>query len=453
MSATTLSLPQDRVQPQTARASSTVVDVCILGAGFGTSNLGVNALTEGTFCSALNAFPQARLWLLDYGRTPASYQLSIAGREIEIPMVNMRFSKKFYLSNNIAVLLLLACLVKLFPIPAFRRRILEGNRCLRQIQNSTFVAAIAGGDSFSDIYGVSRFLYVSLPQILVLLLKKPLVLLPQTYGPFNRGFVRSIACWILRRASLVYSRDQAGLQVVRDLLGQNARHASFAYDLGFALEPAPPDASVLDQLRQLTASDRPIVGLNISGLLYAGGYSGDNMFGLKNDYREMIHALLRFLIIELKAQVLLVPHVFGDNMESDLTACQTMFRSLQPEYGNHLRLFNQEFDQRRIKFIIGQCDFFLGSRMHACIAALSQCVPAVGLAYSRKFAGVLDAIGGGATVVDLRRADVNEISRAVGQAFINRKALQKQLEARMPEIKQSVLNLFISPEFNEVFGK
>jgi len=32
------------------------------------------------------------------------------------------------------------------------------------------------------------------------------------------------------------------------------------------------------------------------------------------------------------------------------------------------------------KFLIGHCDFFVGARMHACIAAVSQYVPAVTLA-------------------------------------------------------------------------
>jgi len=91
--------------------------------------------------------------------------------------------------------------------------------------------------------------------------------------------------------------------------------------------------------------------------------------------------------------------------------------------------------------------------MHACIAALSQCVPAVGLAYSRKFDGVLDSIGGGATVVDLRQADLNEILRAVGRAFTNRESLRNQLETRMPEIKKSVLNLFTSPEFSNMLDQ
>lgn len=448
-----LSLPQDRVEPRTTSASCAVLEICFLGAGFGTSNMGVNALTEGAFCSAVNAFPQAGLWLLDYSKSPARYELRISGRSVVVPMVNMRFSKKFYLSNNIAVLLLLAALAKLIPFPALRRKFLARNHCLDRLCNAAFVGSIAGGDSFSDIYGFERFIYMALPQILILLLGKPLVLLPQTYGPFDRGFVRFMARWIVRRASLVFSRDEAGLQVVRGLLGQDTRHARFAYDLGFALEPAAPDDSVLDQLNQFTASSRPLVGLNISGLLHAGGYTRDNMFGLKSDYREMLHALVRSFIVEHNADVLLVPHVFGEDMESDLAACQTVFERLECEYQGRLHFFPRQFDQRRIKFIIGQCDFFLGSRMHACIAALSQCVPAVGLAYSQKFAGVLDAIGGGAAVVDLRRADLDEILRAVGGAFANREILRNQLESRMPEIKKSVLNLFTSLEFRNVLNR
>ena len=46
-----------------------------------------------------------------------------------------------------------------------------------------------------------------------------------------------------------------------------------------------------------------------------------------------------------------------------------------------------------MKYLIGQCDFFVGSRMHSCIAAVSQCVPAVSIAYSDKFIGVMATLG------------------------------------------------------------
>jgi polysaccharide pyruvyl transferase WcaK-like protein len=101
-----------------------------------------------------------------------------------------------------------------------------------------------------------------------------------------------------------------------------------------------------------------------------------------------------------------------------------------------------QLDQHEVKWVIGQCNFFIGSRMHACIAAISQCVPAVGLAYSRKFAGVLSTVGGGSRVVDLRDADNGEVINAVAQAFAEREILRGELKERIPAIRQSVLNLF-----------
>ena len=239
---------------------------------------------------------------------------------------------------------------------------------------------------------------------------------------------------------------------MKDLTGAKARPARFAYDMGFALEPFPPDPRVLQELRQAVGT-APLVGLNVSGLLYSGGYTGDNMFGLKAGLqRKSIYALLRLLIGDRQAHVLLVPHVLGSDSESDIQAlrggARRAWRGIQ---GTPALFIRHDFDQHEVKYLIGQCDFFLGSRMHACIAALSQCVPAIGLAYSRKFAGVLDSIGGGATVVDLRpMRDGGGGADGPGREFDQRKDLRRELEKRMTEIKKAALNLFGGPEFGDM---
>ena len=76
----------------------------------------------------------------------------------------------------------LALIAKLVPFPKVRKGLLRKNPYWFQLTKFDVFAAISGGDSFSDIYGIRRFLYVSLPQVLVLLMGKPLVLLPQTLG-------------------------------------------------------------------------------------------------------------------------------------------------------------------------------------------------------------------------------------------------------------------------------
>ena len=211
----------------------------------------------------------------------------------------MRFSKKLYLPNNIVVLLALALLARLLPTVKMRQWLIRRNQCLFQIRSADLIAAISGGDSFSDIYGIERFFYVSLPMILAIALGRKLVLLPQTLGPFSGKLPRWIAHWILRRAERVYSRDYEGIKDLKSLLGTDydmSRH-SLCYDVGFVVEPRKPSRGQSMGLPS-AANSSALVGLNISGLLLAGGYTHDNMFGLRADYRRLIASIVANLIEE-----------------------------------------------------------------------------------------------------------------------------------------------------------
>jgi polysaccharide pyruvyl transferase WcaK-like protein len=386
------------------------------------------------------------VFLLDYAKESSVHTLLVEGRQVRVPLVNMRFSKRFYLPNNIARLLLVAVVLKLVPSKKLRERVIRKNACLRHIKEATIVASMAGGDSFSDIYGLGRLLYVALPQILVLLLGKPLLLLPQTIGPYRGRLSKIIAKHILRNAARVYTRDYRSLQEVEALLGRNRApdKYTFCYDVGFALDPIAPSQPNVVGLPLAKQRRSSLIGLNISGLLFMGGYTRNNAFGLRFDYKDLVYSLIDFLISKKDAAVLLVPHVFGTQAgsESDSVVCEQVFATLQEKYKGRLGLARGPYNQNEIKYIIGQCDFFVGSRMHACIAAVSQHIPAVCIAYSEKFAGVMETVGVESMVADARRLNVNEILAMVGESFDRRAIIQQQLERKMPEIRRAVLSLF-----------
>jgi polysaccharide pyruvyl transferase WcaK-like protein len=131
------------------------------------------------------------------------------------------------------------------------------------------------------------------------------------------------------------------------------------------------------------------------------------MFGLRLDYPSFVHGLVDALLRETDGHILLVPHTYApaDNPESDPEACLRVTRTVPDRWRDRVHLVKGAYDQFELKGIIGQCDFFIGSRMHACIAALSQGIPTVGISYSHKFTGVFDAVGMGAMVLDAREAD------------------------------------------------
>jgi polysaccharide pyruvyl transferase WcaK-like protein len=430
-------------QNRESEASDSRLTVGLLGASFGTKNLGVAALTCGTVASVFHSNPNARLFLIDYAEEPATYMVKHPGGIAKADLVNIRFSKKIYLRNNIAYLLFLAFCFKLLPSHKWRNWLLRQNLVLNAIQEANIIGSIAGGDSFSDIYGLRRLIYVALPQILVLLLGKPLVLLPQTLGPFKGTLAKVVARFIVRHARIVYTRDPSGLEAVRELTGCDQGRLEFAYDMGFALEPNIRTERIPSWM---TESDKsiPLVGLNVSGLLYIGGYTRRNMFGIKADYRRLMHDLIDFLIRKHCVHVMLVPHVIGAGVdsESDVTACHNIYIDAGDSLQGSLHLLEGEYDQHEIKALIGRCNFFIGSRMHACIAAISQCVPTVGLAYSRKFHGVFESVDMEESVIDVREFDEKSIIAAVDRAYQRRAELRAKLDSKIPTVRASVLGLF-----------
>lgn len=422
-----------------------IPNVLLLGATFDTQNMGVGALAAGSLRCLTTKGRRVSISLLDYGTEETVETVDEHGARVPIPVVAMRFSKKLYLPNNIVVLLALAALCRLLPAFGLRDWITSRNSCLRQICAADLVAAISGGDSFSDIYGLARFFYVVLPLVLTVLLGTRLVLLPQTLGPFYGRLPRIVAKWIITHAAQVYSRDHQGIEDLKSLLGRNynpKRHL-FCYDVGFVVEPRKPSHAEVAGISFNLKRSAPLVGLNVSGLLLAGGYTQDNMFGLRVDYRRLIYSIIDDLIYRKEATVLLVPHVFGTTpgSESDVLACEEVFHELSRRYDGRLGIVRGEFDQSEIKYVIGQCDFFVGSRMHACIAALSQQIPAVTVAYSKKFLGVLNTIGIPSLVADARTLNEDQIVGVINTAFDDRHQIADYLSRRMPVVKQAVAKL------------
>jgi polysaccharide pyruvyl transferase WcaK-like protein len=99
-------------------------------------------------------------------------------------------------------------------------------------------------------------------------------------------------------------------------------------------------------------------------------------------------------------------------------------------------------DHKQIKYLIGQTDFFLGSRMHSCIAAISQFIPTIGIAYSKKFQGVFESVGIGDYVVDLRTEDEPHILAQVIDAFNKRQETAENLRVTVPKIQDKIFGLF-----------
>ncbi len=418
------------------------ISIIIIGASFTTGNLGVSALAWSSIKLIRAKWPVARIVLVGVNRVPGEAKIFMAGKREELLTWPVRFCSNLLVPHHIVRLWLGVVLCRFFPF--LKKKLAGNNSTLGVLLHCNLVCDITGGDSFSDIYGLFRLFRGYLLKRVCQMTGKPFILLPQTYGPFETKVARILASTILKKSTKICSRDKEGIIVVEDLIGRWQKVELYP-DVAFILEPQRPNSTSVTHLEKLRQEGQQLVGLNISGLLYHGGYTRDNMFGLKCDYRALVKEIVTVFTRLENHHVLLVPHVLPSTdlaVEDDFLAAGLALKELSPETQQKVILLEKGYDQNETKYIIGLCDFFLGARMHATIGAISQGIPAVALAYSRKFKGVFETAGIADCVIDLRNLQNEQILDGVMEIYHRRDQFRAVLEKTVPELQVMLLTMF-----------
>ncbi len=234
------------------------------------------------------------------------------------------------------------------------------------------------GDSFTDIYGKERFIKRTMFKQMVLRQKTPLVLGSQTYGPYNSGLCRIWASSVIKRSREVFARDEQSRELAARL---GKRNPVLTTDVAFFLP--------YEKIQQ--DSGRIHIGLNVSGLLWNGGYTRDNQFGLTVDYREYITSIMEKYAQDNSYAVHLIPHVIYKNQDDAPDNDWAVSCELAEKYEN-VRLSPFFESPMQAKSYISGMDVFIGARMHATIAAYSSGVAVIPFSYSRKFEGLFGSL-------------------------------------------------------------
>lgn len=243
-------------------------------------------------------------------------------------------------------------------------------KMLQEIKKCDFIVDLTQGDSFTDIYGMERFMIYTRIKELVEKVKVPLVLGPQTYGPFNEEKNKLYAKTIIENAYMVISRDQESADYIASF---SDKKVEVTTDLAFLLPYEKIKKENKDKLK---------VGINISSLLVKDKIeTTETRFKLTTDYDKYISLLLDKLNRDKRYEVYLIPHV-GEDAGKRFSA----------DYPEFIVCSRFETPIEAKNFIAGM-DIFIGARMHATVAAFSSGVATIPTAYSRKFSGLYNNLG------------------------------------------------------------
>ena len=302
--------------------------------------------------------------------------------------------------------------------PLTGQAMLPGGPLWQALKRCDVVLDIGGGDSFTDIYGAKRFGFLWSSKLAARILGKPLVLSPQTIGPFDNLWSRLLAGYIVGRAQKVFARDPQSLAALGEL--NPDADGVLATDVAFALP-----------FERVGHGPGTHVGINVSGLLFNGGYTGRNEFGMDVDYPGFTRRLIAAFLQRDGVTVHLVPHVLSDELPQDDD--RGAIRTLAAEFPRALAAPDFTGPIEAKSYIAG-LDLLIGGRMHACIAAHSSGVAVVPVAYSRKFSGLFEGILGYRHLVPVKGLDTDDAVAFVLDAYERRAELAAACEASRPRV-------------------
>lgn len=391
--------------------------ILLLGVDFDNPNQGVNALLFGTLAALTHRFPEGyTAKVLMIAGKSSQRRLRIRGQEVLV--------QTYKLDRN-TLLQSIGKIASLTPLPFGRNSsIFRNDPIIRLFDEADFVIDLSAGDSFSDTYGLPRLLVYFLFKLPALALRKPLYIFPQTLGPFRYCVSKVIAKYIFERARLIFTREPYSTDIVRTLI-KDAQKVVEASDMAFLMEPEPVELQFLRE-------HPDFIGVNVSGLLYFEN-KPDLLKWTSAEYQAFMRDVVIQFVQKFNKQVLLVPHViFQGTVENDVEANWQLLESLPEEIKEKTEVITTPFSAPQLKHIINRSEFFVGARMHACIAALSSCVPVTPVSYSHKFEGILRQLSLEYLVCDPLRSSGAEMLAHIGQCYENREQIQKRLKQVIP---------------------
>jgi len=275
-------------------------------------------------------------------------------------------------------------------------------------------------DNYSLDYGSIR-LFADMDQV-VIKNKKPIILWGASIGPFTKeSSIENFMKNHLKKITAIFARETETIKYLSSIGIENNVYQ--VADPAFAMKPKKPKDTDF-------TIEKNSIGINLSPLMARFVMDG-NISMWEKRAKKIIEKILN----DIPSNLYLIPHVTRIN-NNDYLFLKNIYESIEDPKKN-IFLIPPSYNAMEMKWIIGQLDLFLGSRMHSTIASLSSYVPTLSLSYSIKSKGINnDVFGHQNYLLDVGKSTTDNIVKKMKIMFQNSKEIKEELRKKIPEMEK-----------------
>jgi len=284
-----------------------------------------------------------------------------------------------------------------------------------------------GGDTYALDWGIPR-LYTDLNYV-VIRKNKPLIIWGASIGPFNQNpDYEDYILNHLKNVNGLFIREPESIKYLKkNGVQDNIYHVG---DPAFVMDPSKPDPDLIP------AIEDDAIGMNLSTLMAGYITNGD-----RERWMDIAARLIEELHRRFERPIYLIPHVTRPvPTDNDYIFLKNALQKSNT-HNNELHLVPPDLSAAESKWVIGNMSVFLGSRMHANIAALSSCVPTLSLAYSIKAKGInIDIFGSNDYCLQPEEITVEAITGSLSRIIEDETNIRRKLHEEIPKVQERAYN-------------
>ena len=325
------------------------------------------------------------------------------------------------------------------------------------VSQCEFVLNVSGdmwGDNAEHV-GHQRFLVDCLKMLTAQVLGIKTILYAVTPGPFNRIEDKKLALQVFKNFSMVVIREKLSKENLVKW-GFPTDHVVWAPCPSFLFEPNKEYQSKwIRRIERLHQSNEKVIGLTFGGFnMPVGPY--DMCPRDPEQYRVFLN-VAEYIINELKADIMIFSHTNGFELPPqfklingrDFMILNQFYKLLvdrNQNYREHVILVDEPLLPCNIKKLIGRLDMLITGRVHASVAATSQCVPTVYMEYNQNVI-YSDKMYGFSSQIGMEKyvsapGNFNDLAAIITDCYDNIDLVRRQLEEKIPVIKKQAEDIF-----------
>ena len=249
--------------------------------------------------------------------------------------------------------------------------------------------------------------------------RKPVVMFPNSVGPFRTGVGVFLSRFSLNRCDYLLIRDPISYKIVNDLKIQSPK--ILTYDTALLYSSSKNKSE--------TQFAKPTVG--VSPGIYSQSLSKAEVENYILSHAKALDAL----IDKYKVSIVFLPHYISGFSDDDYDVSTSILKKMKNK--DRAKIIKTS-SVREFKLLLDQMDMVVSSKMHPAVLAATGYVPLVCIAYDHKQTAFFERLNMIECTLNIRNVTFESLLSTMEKTWNERAALQASLKYQIPQWQKDV---------------